>query len=332
MLVAMLGFASFVAVEAATRPSRSVLWAAAGGLLAAGAMLAHLNGSIFVGIGFLVLLARRRFPESVAFAAAAVIALVPYAVDVARHRELFESQFHGSMVSGLTRFSLATPFLNLLKEHQRLFRMPQIIFPSALFFLSLLLGWRYASPRIRFMSGYTLLLMVALGAITSRKQVHYATYLAGFEVLVIVGILSHLPELDRRRRVVLLAFAAAFVVTGVCYDALDLKGKTRFEALHQVVARQIPDGAWCLTPMPLLFNEVTRLNLIATVSLKRSVSAASKPEEVRAFLAARQVEYVISMDGEPADSLLGAMGPLTLVAEGTMEQHPYRVFRVARPF
>jgi 4-amino-4-deoxy-L-arabinose transferase-like glycosyltransferase len=331
MLVALLGFASFVSIERAGPPPRSLLWAAAGGVLAGGAMLSHLYGSIFVAAGFIALLARRRFPEGAAFALAALLALAPYALDVARHRALFDAQFHGQMVSQLTTFSLASPFVNLAKEHQRLFRMPQIIFPSTLFFGSLALGWRYASPRIRFLAGYTLVLMVALGAIAARKEVRYATYLSALEVLIIAGMLSHLPAMSGWRRRALLSLAAIFVVSGLGFNTWDLRGKTRFAALHREVARQIPDGAWCLTPMPLLFNEVLRLNLVSTVALKVAVGPEQDAGAARSFLASRGIQYVVAMRGAPSDSLLHAMEPLTLVSEGAMEGSSYRVFKVAYP-
>jgi len=66
-----------LATEQATRSARTVLWAGAAGLLASCAMLSHLNGAIFVGVGCLVLLARRRFPECAAFLVASVFALAP---------------------------------------------------------------------------------------------------------------------------------------------------------------------------------------------------------------------------------------------------------------
>lgn len=330
MLVALFGFASFACIEPISPRPRSLLWAAAGGALAGGAMLAHLYGAIFVAAGFIALLARRRFPEGAAFALAALAVLTPYALDVARHRALFDVQFRGRMVSGVTTFSLASPFVNLAAEHKRLFRMPQIIFPSVLFFGSLALGWRYASPRLRFLAGYTLLLMVLLGAIASRKQVHYATYFSALEALIIAGMLSHLPATSGWRRHALLAFAALFVASGLGFNAWDLKGKTRFAELHREVARQIPDGAWCLTSMPLLFNEVTRLNLVSTVALNVSVGTEPDAGAVRSFLASRGIQYVVAMR-EPSDSLLHLMEPLVLVAEGAMERGSYRVFKVVYP-
>ncbi len=331
MLVALFGFASVAATGQATHSARSVLWAVAGGLLAACAMLAHLFGAIFVGAGCLVLLARRRFPESAAFAAAAVLALVPYTLDAAHHWGLFEAQLHGSTARAVTTFSPVSPLLNLLNEHKRIFRTPQIIFPSALFFLSLGLGWRLASPRVRFLAGYTLLLMVALGAIAVPKQARYATCLAPLETLVVVGIMSRLGGLDRWRRQALLAVAVMFAASGAWSDGRDLGGKTRLEPLHRIVAGTIPDGAWCLTPMPLLFNEVARLNLVSTVALRSSVGTEPGGGAVRSFVASRRIQYVVAMHGEPSDTQLQAMEPLELTSEGMTDGTAYRVFKVVYP-
>lgn len=331
MLVALFGLASVLVTEQATRSSRSLLWAVAAGLLAACAMLAHLYGAIFVGAGGVVLLVRRRFPEAVVFGAAATLALVPYAVDIVRHRDIFEAQFHGKIVKHLTTFSPATPLFSLLNEHKRLFRKPQIIFPSTLFFVCLGLGWRLASPRIRFLAGYTLLLMAALGALAIRKEIHYATCLAPLELLVIVGIMMHLDQLDRWRRQVLLAFAVMFAMSGAWFDGRDLKGKVAFEELHRVVASPIPDGAWCLAPMPLLFNEVTRLHLVATFALPAALGPDPSPDSVRAFITSRRIQYVVSMLDNPGESLLRKMEPLEPVSSGVMEGTDYRVFKVVYP-
>jgi hypothetical protein len=327
MLVAALGFASFMAVERATRPPAAMGWAALAGVLAGGAMLSHLNGSVFIAAGVGALAIRRCVLEALALALCAGLALVPYGVDIVRHRALFELQLHGRMLGGVTTFTMATPLLNLLHEHQRLFRMPEIIFPSVLFFLCVLLGWRRASPALRFTAGYTLLLMVALGALASRKMVHYAAGLAPLWALVIVAVLAQVPQMERRAQRVLQAAAAAMLVSGMWFAVMALKGKTRFEAFHAAVTRDIPDGARCLTPMRLLFNQVERLDLVATTALRATAGPAYRAAEVRGFIASRQVEYVIVLDDDPKPDLLQALGPMAPVSEGSFEGHPYRVYR-----
>lgn len=333
MLVALFGFASVIATEQASRAVRPVPWSMVAGLLAGCAMLAHLNGAIFVGAGFLMLLVRRRIPAAAIFALTAMLALTPYGIDIARHWDAFQVQFHGSMAGTLTKFSPATPLLNLLNEHKRLFRSLPIIFSSVLFFLCLGLGWRHAGPRIRFLAGYTVLLMVLLGALAVRKQTHYAVCLVALEMLVVVGIMQHLHTMGGWRRTVLPVSAAAFGISGAWYDVRDFSAREKFsqEALNRTVAASIPDGAWCLVPMPLLFNEVTRLNLVSTYAMSGLLGKEPDPALVRSFLGSRRIEYVVAMKDDPGEALLERMEPLALAAEGSTDGVPYRVYRVLYP-
>ncbi len=289
-------------------------------------MLSHLYGAIFVAAGVLALLLQRQFRAAVTFGAVALAMLVPYTVDVARHWELFQAQFHGVMAGRVTRFSPVTPLLNLLAEHKRIFRKPSIIFPSALFFAALLLGWRQLTPRLRYMATYVLFLMVALGALATRKEVRYATYFAPFEALIIVGLLPHLADMNGWRKKALAALGATFVVSGAWFNGEELEGKTNYAAVSAAAARQIPDGSWCLAPMPLLFNELPRLNLVSTLAL-----FATDSTQARAFVASRDIKYVVAIDSEPSERILQSMAPMALIAEGTADRHRYRVFEVSYP-
>jgi hypothetical protein len=176
------------------------------------------------------------------------------------------------------------------------------------------------------MAFYVLFLMVALGALATRKEVRYAAYFAPFEALIIVGLWPHLSAMSRRRKQALLALAAMFVLSGAWFNGEELEGKTNYAAVSAAAAQRIPDGAWCLAPMPLLFNQVPRLNLVSTLAL-----FATDSTQARSFLASRDIKYVVAIDGEPSDGILQSMAPMALIAEGTADRHRYRVFEVSYP-
>ena len=106
---------------------RSAAAAAAAGAISGLCILSHLNGAAFAAAGVVTLAWRRRWLHSVVFAACSLLVLTPSIVHVASRTELFAAQFSGELAATKTSFGPFTPLMNILSEHERLFREPGMI-------------------------------------------------------------------------------------------------------------------------------------------------------------------------------------------------------------
>ena len=88
MLVTVLGFLSYYFLVKYSGTEEYWL-AGAAGLFAGLAMLAHLNGSIFIATGLTILLIRKKPLSCLLFCAMALIAFLPYLIDVYFHYQIF---------------------------------------------------------------------------------------------------------------------------------------------------------------------------------------------------------------------------------------------------
>ncbi len=145
MLVTALGFLSYYFLVKYSGTEE--YWLAGAAVFFAGlAMLAHLNGSIFIATGLTVLLIRKKPLSCLLFCAMALIAFLPYLVDIYFHYQIFLIQISNPYIIAKMHFTFLKPFKNLLREHERLFRRPEIIIPSSLFFFNLIVNRKNSLP------------------------------------------------------------------------------------------------------------------------------------------------------------------------------------------
>jgi|GEM_PF-691949 len=265
MLMALCGFASYRALGRFMQGGR--WWelpvaAAAGGMAA----LAHPYGAIFPLCGILMLLGGRRWSGAALFAAVASLPAIPYLVDIATHYELFRQQISNPLVAEKTSFTILSPLTNLLDEHKRLFRKPEIILPTLLFLLSLVAGagrdgWR------RFHLIYSVLLIVLLGAAAQDKVVRYAIPLLPFFTIAIALAAGEWIERPIGNRFWRAGFALAwmlFVGVGLHAVTTDLRAeREHVPELNAAIAGSIPPGTRCLAPMNFIFEQIGRHPIIA---------------------------------------------------------------------
>ncbi len=265
MLMTLCGFAGYWALGRFMQGGRR--WnlpvaAIAGGMAA----LAHPYGAIFPLCGILMLLGGRRWRGAALFAAVAVLPAIPYIIDIATHYELFHRQISNPLVAEKTRFTILTPLLNLLEEHKRLFRKPEIILPTLLFILSLVAGvgregWR------RFHLIYSVLLVMLLGAAAQDKVVRYAIPLLPFFTIAIAVTAGEWIERPIGNRFWRAGFALVLVLfIGVGIDGVinDLRAeREHVPELNAAIAASIPPGTRCLAPMNFIFEQIGRYPIIA---------------------------------------------------------------------
>lgn len=254
MLVALLGFLSFYFLQKYLGRGEFLLIAAAG-FLAGLAMLAHLNGVIFAATGFVWLLLRKKFSASCVFCIAALVAFLPYILDVYWHYEIFKIQINSD--PNKTHFTLLKPFKNLAREHERLFRKPEIIIPSVLFLFHLVVGRKKLfTGKIKELTIYTLLLMVFLGLVVEDKTIKYSTYLIPFWGILIARSITTMETKNKVVSWTNAVLLSLLFVTGVYWQAASVFEKENYPPLNREIAGEIPLHSTCIAPMNFIFNEI----------------------------------------------------------------------------
>jgi len=302
LMMTLFGFLSYWALERYTK-SGLARHAAASGLLAAMAALSHLYGLIFL-LCAAAMLARTRRRRGVApFALAAFAAFIPWLIDIAFHFDLFRAQIASPTASGKTTFTLATPFLNLLDEHKRLFRTAEIVPIVTLFLLALGLNLRRlrrggGDPGEHRLYGYTILLAAMLGMIAPDKAVtRYAIPLFPFFTIAIARALWQARTVDRIERFLCIpayVMAAILLGYGLFHQTREsLARRDEPEDVNGRIASSIPSGARCVGPMNLIFNQIERCRIVGLYMARSEHAGDLTLARAAAFADEHDARYII---------------------------------------
>lgn len=266
IMMSMFGFASYYALALSSRRSDARICIPAG-VLAGCALLSHPYGLIFTAAGLGVLLWSRRWTGIAFFLVAALVSLVPYLYDIIDNLVLVQEQMTNPIVAGKTTFTLLSPLTNLLAEHQRLFRRPEIILVTILFLLSVILNVEGGRRNDKSFYIYALLLVLFLGALAQDKVVtRYAIPLLPFFCMEIA--LAARAELTKQKRpaylrIPFLITLCLFVGYGIYYqvnDAFYTRGDVA--GLNSRIGAHLTDGERVVGPMNLIFNQIERVDII----------------------------------------------------------------------
>jgi hypothetical protein len=270
MLATLFGFASFLLLwwDARVPAWRCILGA---GACAGAATLTHLNGAIFVATGAAVLAAARRPLQAAAFVLAAGLVFSPYALEALAHPDLFREQINSPLIAYKTRLGILSPLVNLLREHTRLFRKPDIIFLTSAFLVCALSLLRRPRAQDGFLLRYLFVLMVMLGIMVADKGILYSVYLVPFQALVIGEALARWREIapGRTERILLGGALGLFAGWGLFAQAKDVADKIDIASLNREIGASLPADGWTVVPMDMAFDELERRPLVANLLLVR---------------------------------------------------------------
>lgn len=274
MMMTLFGFMSYWLLERGAhrgKGTEGLFPIGLAGFLAGAAALTHLYGLIFVAAGVYLLLRTRCYTGLNAFLLAAALPFIPYVLDITEHRELFDEQINNPIAAKKTSFTLLTPFANLLEEHKRLFRKPEIILVMLLSIIATIPGWRAASAagdrRRSLFFEYTLALILLLGMVSGDKLVtRYAIPLFPFLAIAISSSIVDRPGLLRNNkpyRALFIVALSLFVIFGIGYQIRETFRKGEHPAeLNAEIGEQLPSGARVVGPMNMIFDEIDRLHII----------------------------------------------------------------------
>lgn len=268
MMVALLGFVSFLSLERAV-DGKGVLWIILSGLLAGLTGSAHAAGLAFAGAGFISLLMQKRLTGALLFGLCAVIGFLPYLTGFFTDRALFLDQVLHNPLFGtdLSNTWLRAP-LNVLEEHKRWFRKPEIIGLSVLFILSLFQKSRAEFSRSRFFWWYFGSLVLILAAAPIPKITRYLVSLAPFMAMIIsenlaVGQFAG-SGAKKVIRPVLMAWLIIFVGYGVwsLFDEAALHPNQQLDT-NSLLASQMEKQTIVMAPFDFTFEQQPYFDIVS---------------------------------------------------------------------
>lgn len=259
-LLAALGFLSFLLVLRALERERS-FDALAAGLAAGLAVLAHLNGVMFIAAGLGTLLFYRKWKPAALFAVVSIATGALYLYDVVGNFSLFREQLFNDFTVNGSEYTVPALLAKIFKEHARYFRTPEIIGISALFVLSLPAALREKRGRRDVIFLYLAILVPVLAMAAKGFTPKYAIPVLPFFVLIIGkalrGIVHEASGNWKYYRWAFIAVLTAYLGYGIY--AVQKNVRESGDSLAEnnaVVARAMEKGSRVLAPSRFIFNEI----------------------------------------------------------------------------
>lgn len=267
-LLAAFGFLSFFLLRRAL-DTGSIAKAALSGIAAGFAALTHLNGIIFIASGAVLLLIMKRGKLFLVFSVVSLLSTSLYLYDIIGNYDLFRLQFFNDFVVEKKYTGVFALVIQLFHEHERYFRIPEIIGISLLFVVSLPGVFRRGTGADRILYGYTGLLILFLGLVNKSLTAKYAMPLFPFFALAAASAVYVTVKGGTRLtsskiyRGLLAIFLGLYVSYGLYYlvttaflNRVDTAGE------NAAVAVSMQTGTRVLAPGRFIYNEIGRFTII----------------------------------------------------------------------
>jgi hypothetical protein len=302
-LLAMLGFLSFFLLHRSIETGK-ISTAALSGVAAGFAALAHLNGVIFIAAGALLLIILKRGKLFLFFSIFSIITASFYLYDVIGNFGLFKLQFFNDFVVEKKYSGYLGPFIQLLNEHERYFRIPEIIGISLLFVVSLPAAFQRKASGNGILFCYTGLLIVFLGLVNKSPTAKYAIPLVPFFALATASAVIWTVKGETRissskiYRGLIAVFLGLYLFHGLYYSfTTSFFNRVDTAQENAMVASSMKPGTRVLAPGRFIYNEIGKFTIIdlfvprylATVRNKGELNLTSLCE----YALDHDIEYIV---------------------------------------
>ena len=264
LLLSLFGLACFLLLVLSL-DQRNRWWLIGAGLAGGACVLVHLNGLIYVGAGVILLLSHKRPVDTLLFGLIVSLVASVYFADAHGQVGVVLQQFAQEPSHPSANLSWYQPVVNLLQEHKRLFRSPEIIGLVVLFILALIRGSSTGLKHRRDLVLFTLCLVLILGLSGHNKTTKYAILLSPFFTLVITSVLwelisdlRHLKRFDYW----LLGWLAVYVAIGLIMNTRTVMAEKEYiDKRTLAVAEYLPPEARIMAPMKFIFNQIDNFDI-----------------------------------------------------------------------
>ncbi len=300
IMAASFGFASFFCLYKFLLDENKIFLILSA-ILAGFSALAHLNGIIFIGAGALLLLFEKKWIWFAVFSVMASAVTSLYLNEAVGNWELFGLQLQQGQSNLSDNFHWYMPVKNLLNEHKRLFRKPEIIGITSLFLLAAWYRFRNFPKERKYLLLYTFSLIILMGMINHNKTTKYAilmfplfALMISENIFLLINDPPRLKSLTQKLFAVILVFTFA-VGLHFSFNSI-LFGKEDWTERHMTVASHIPHGSTILAPMSFMYDEIYNYNIIGMIPSKHILDHEGKAftaENVCWFAQQNKCEYMV---------------------------------------
>ncbi len=297
-LLVLFGTASFFLLKASINRSAPLL-ALLSGTLAGAAGLCHAFGFAYVVAGVLTALSYRRFGLAAMLAGSGIAVFAPYLSGYITNQELFLRQmFWNPLMTTSFEYSWWSPLLNLLAEHKRILRKPEVIGITVLFVLALISTNREFLRQHRFTLVYCFVLFVVIGMSPLPKFTRYMVPLVPLMAMFVSAvILQPVAAQATRAKFALTAlriWLAVFVVYGVyALGTESLQPPNRQIKTNQSLAAAMSAGSKAIVPFDFVFMQQGQFEIRNDWGANRAAGSEKTPAFLEQYAAERHVSYLI---------------------------------------
>jgi len=276
------GFAGYILLEKyLTSPKRQILFLFFSGIFFGFTMVMHLHGIILVTAGFILLLWNRRFIAVFGYGAGVLLAFSLYFFDfhsfsdfaLWRHQVFDCPIYKRHLIEPLW----LNPAVNILKEHLRYFYNPGVFSLTVLFFVTLILGFKFLYRSQPNLVRFCLLVAILTSLITISKSRFYLLLNIPYFILIITLTIKALKEnrisswLVKSEKTnvmvqyVLLVLFAGFIIVSAVYDiklAIKKFSPDDSRSLARKYTKGNTDSMNVIAPTSFVFNEIENFNRI----------------------------------------------------------------------
>ena len=302
-MLMFMGLVSFLLLWKSLDQDGAKLPAWISGLVAGIAFATHLNGSVMIAAGFLMLVFRGRFKLAALFALGAITTATIYFYD-----------FHGLSDFGLWYRQLTfipsgdgqshgilwKLVLNILNEHERYFHSPKEIVFTLFMLFSLLLLWKKQHGRYNILLQYTLWLLLSMSIIALNKTSKYLILLLPYFSMIVANVLTDNQFFIKKSvRFTLMSLLVGFVITSFTYNIMISLEKYDPQINRNISAKLVGSQAENMTvmaPMMFVFDEMGQY--------KKIVSLMSINERLKIDPTLKGAKLLEKLDFEHIDLLL----------------------------
>lgn len=298
-LLMLCGFASFLILTQARR-SDSILLYAAAGLLAGLAGLTHAFGFVFVIAGFVTLLFFRKFVPAAIVLIFGIIAFAPYVSGLFTDRELFLQQtIHNPLMTTSLNLNWWQPFVNIVTEHKRLLRKPEVIGITVWMLIALFTINRDFWRRFRFEFIYLITMALVLAASPLPKFTRYMIPLVPFMAIIIAAVWSELATLAvgwrRNLRTVFLAWSLIFFGYGLyALVFAAIPAKPNPIKANQQMSELMRPGALVMAPFDFVYMQQGKFTIQSWWGAERLAGAQKSSNYLEHYADSLGVDYLVA--------------------------------------
>lgn len=294
--VACFGFASFYYLKK-NLVDRNYIYVVGAGIWAGFATFTHLNGLIFCSTGFIFLLLKRNFKDSLIFGVVAGLTSLLYLFDLNSLAEF--QQLYLQLTTDPNILVKDPAFISLLKEHRRFFWDTEEVIFSCVFLIALISSFRQIKQEQPDILIYLGLLIVSLGLLAHGKTVKYALNYYPFMALIIAAWLSKPNLYPKPIRFIFAFLFIAYLCGHTFYNLRYINQRIDLKARNTQIKKLLPETNVKIgAPAVFIFNGIGDFTIRGPLAFDHYYQTF-KPKEKRtlpkylAFSQAHRDKYVV---------------------------------------